>query len=123
MSAFTETELAYLLTEFDHLVTKRRLARVATVGKDGTPHVVPVGWSYNAEHDTIDIGGFDNELTKKFRDVARSGRAAVVVDDLASTDPWRPRGVEVRGRAETVHDGRPLIRIHPDRVVSWGIDE
>jgi pyridoxamine 5'-phosphate oxidase family protein len=123
MSAFTGTELAYLLTEFDHLVTKRRLARVATVGKDGTPHVVPVGWSYNAEHDTIDIGGFDNELTKKFRDVARSGRAAVVVDDLASTDPWRPRGVEVRGRAETVHDGRPLIRIHPDRVVSWGIDE
>jgi pyridoxamine 5'-phosphate oxidase family protein len=123
MNAFTQTELAYLLTEFDHLVTKRRLARVATVGKDGTPHVVPVGWSYNAEHDTIDIGGFDNELTKKFRDVARSGRAAVVVDDLASTDPWRPRGVEVRGRAETVHDGRPLIRIHPDRVVSWGIDE
>jgi pyridoxamine 5'-phosphate oxidase family protein len=123
MSAFTQTELAYLLTEFDHLVTKRRLARVATVGRDGTPHVVPVGWSYNAEHDTIDIGGFDNELTKKFRDVARSGRAAVVVDDLASTDPWRPRGVEVRGRAETVHDGRPLIRIHPDRVVSWGIDE
>lgn len=36
MSAFTDSELRYLLGE-------RRLARVATVGKDGTPHVVPVG--------------------------------------------------------------------------------
>jgi pyridoxamine 5'-phosphate oxidase family protein len=122
MSTFTDSELDYLLTEFDHLVTKRRLARLATVGKDGTPHVVPVGWSYNAEHDTIDVGGFDNERTKKFRDVARSGRAAIVVDDVASTDPWRPRGIEVRGRAEAIHDGRPLIRIHPERIVSWGIE-
>jgi pyridoxamine 5'-phosphate oxidase family protein len=122
MSAFTDGELAYLLTEFEHLVTERRLGRLATVGKDGTPHVVPVGWSYNAEHDTIDVPGFELEQTKKFRDVERSGRAAIVVDDLASFDPWRPRGVEVRGRAETVHEGRPLIRIHPDRVVAWGID-
>jgi len=29
---------------------------VATVGADGTPHVVPVGWSFNADLDTIDIG-------------------------------------------------------------------
>jgi pyridoxamine 5'-phosphate oxidase family protein len=121
MSAFRDAELAYLLTEFEHLVTERRLGRLATVSKDGTPHVVPVGWSCNAEHDTIDLPGFDLEQTKKFRDVERSGRAAIVVDDLASFDPWRPRGVEVRGRAETVQDGRPLIRIHPYRVVAWGI--
>jgi pyridoxamine 5'-phosphate oxidase family protein len=122
MSAFTDGELTYLLTEFDHLVTRRRLARLATVGKDDTPHVVPVGFSYNAELDTIDIPGFDLETTKKFRDVARSGRAAVVVDDLASFDPWRPRGVEVRGRAEAIDGERPLIRIHPERIVSWGVE-
>jgi pyridoxamine 5'-phosphate oxidase family protein len=129
MSAFTDDELAYLLSEFEELVTDRRLARLASVGKDGTPHVVPVGWSYNAELDTIDITGFDFEQTKKFRDVARSGRAAIVVDDLASTNPWRPRGVEVRGRAEAINDGpaatswgRALIRIHPERIVSWGIE-
>ncbi|HZB78836.1 MAG TPA: PPOX class F420-dependent oxidoreductase [Actinomycetota bacterium] len=92
------------------------------MGKDGTPHVVPVGWSYNAELDTIEITGFDFETTKKFRDVARSGRAAIVVDDLASFDPWRPRGVEVRGRAEAIDGERPLIRIHPERIVSWGIE-
>jgi pyridoxamine 5'-phosphate oxidase family protein len=121
MSAFSEAELDYLLTEFDHLVT-RRLGRLATVGKDGTPHVVPVGWRYNSEHDAIDIRGFDFEQTRKFRDVKRSGRAAIVVDDLASTSPWRPRGVEVQGRAEAIDGPGPLIRIHPERVVSRGID-
>jgi len=115
MSAFSDDELAYLRSE-------RRLGRVATVGKDGTPHVAPVGWSYNAELDTVDVGGRDFDKTKKYRDVKRSGRAAIVVDDLASVDPWRPRGIEVRGRAEVVDDPAPMIRIHPDRIVSWGLD-
>ena len=115
MSAFSDTELAYLHAE-------HRLGRVATVGADGTPHVAPVGWTYNSELDAIDIGGRDFEKSKKYRDVRRSGRAAIVIDDLASTDPWRPRGVEVRGHAEAVNDPRPMIRIHPDRVVSWGLD-
>lgn len=115
MSAFSETELAYLLGT-------RRLGRVATVGKDGTPHVVPVGWSYNTEHDSIDVGGRTFERTKKYRDVKRSGRAAIVIDDLATRDPWRPRGIEIRGHAEATGSGRPLIRIHPERVRSWGLD-
>ena len=115
MSAFSGAELDYLMGE-------RRLGRLATVGRDGTPHVVPVGLSYNREHDSIDIGGRDFERSKKYRDVKRSGRAAIVVDDLASTDPWRPRGVEVRGRAEALTGPRPLIRIHPERIVSWGIE-
>ncbi|HWK29943.1 MAG TPA: PPOX class F420-dependent oxidoreductase [Solirubrobacter sp.] len=114
MSVFTEPELRYL-------VGGRQLGRLATVGADGTPHVVPVGWIYNAARETIDVGGHELERTKKFRDVRRSGRAAIVIDDLASTDPWRPRGVEVRGRAEAIALPTPLIRIHPERIVSWGL--
>ena len=114
MEKFTEVERKYL--------SERRLGRIATVGKDGTPHVVPVGWSYNPERETIDVGGRDFARTKKFRDARRSGRAAIVIDDLASTDPWRPRGIEVRGRAETLDGDRPMIRIHPERIVSWGIE-
>ncbi len=91
MSVFTEAELRYL-------TGGRQLGRIATVGADGTPHVVPVAWIYNAARDTIDIGGHGLEESKKFRDVARTGRAAIVIDDLASTDPWHPRAVEVRGR-------------------------
>src|SRR5262245_59549335 len=99
MSAFTERELRYLLNE-------RLLARIATVGKDGTPHVAPVGWSYNRDLDSIDIGGRRLERTKKYRDVGRSGRAAVVIDDVLP--PWSPRGIEVRGRAEALRDPDPL---------------
>jgi pyridoxamine 5'-phosphate oxidase family protein len=114
MSVFSPVELEYL--------TKgRRLARVATVGLDGTPHVVPVGWSYDATHDAIQIGGVELEKTKKFRDVEATGRAAVVIDDLASVEPWRPRGIEVRGSAEAITDPTPLIRVHPERIVSWGL--
>jgi pyridoxamine 5'-phosphate oxidase family protein len=114
MSAFSEAELAYLQGD-------RRLGRIATVGRDGTPHVVPVGWIYNAEKDTIDVGGRGLVQSKKFRDVQRTKRAAIVIDDLASTNPWKPRAVEVRGTAEALPDPQPLIRIHPDRVVSWGL--
>jgi pyridoxamine 5'-phosphate oxidase family protein len=114
LSVFTEAELRYL-------TGGRQLGRLATVGADGTPHVVPVAWIYNAARDSIDVGGSELERTKKFRDVARSGRAAIVVDDLASTDPWRPRGIEVRGRAEALTLPTPLIRIHPERIVPWGL--
>jgi pyridoxamine 5'-phosphate oxidase family protein len=114
MSVFTDEEIRYLQGS--------RLARVATVGKDGTPHVVPVGWSFDTDTDAIEIGGFDLERTKKYRDVARTGRAAVVIDDIASVDPWRVRGVEIRGRAEAIDKPRPVIRIHPERIVSWGIE-
>jgi pyridoxamine 5'-phosphate oxidase family protein len=114
MSVFTQAELAYLAGGL-------QLGRLATVGADGTPHVVPVGWIYNAARDTIDIGGNELERSKKFRDVARSARAAIVIDDLESVDPWRPRGVEVRGRGEAIAMPTPLIRIWPERIVSWGL--
>jgi pyridoxamine 5'-phosphate oxidase family protein len=117
MSAFTDREIEYLGER-----RPERLARIATVGRDGTPHVVPVGWRFNAELDTIDVGGMDPARTKKFRDVRRSGRAAIVIDDLVSTDPWQPRGIEIRGRAEAIEGDRALIRIHPERIVSWGIE-
>jgi pyridoxamine 5'-phosphate oxidase family protein len=115
MSAFTQTEL-------DYLRAGRRLGRVATVGRDGTPHVVPVGWRYNPEEDAIDVGGRNPARTKKYRDVDRARRAAIVIDDLASTNPWRPRGIEVRGRAEALGAPDFLIRIRPDRIVSWGLE-
>jgi pyridoxamine 5'-phosphate oxidase family protein len=117
MSAFTDRELEYL-TDRD----ARRLARIATVGKDGTPHVVPVGWSFNPDFDSVDVGGTKLTGTKKFRDARRGGRAAIVIDDLAGTDPWQPRGIEVRGHAEAIEGERSLIRIHPERIVSWGLE-
>jgi pyridoxamine 5'-phosphate oxidase family protein len=82
---------------------------------------VPVGWTHNVEHDTIDITGNELHLTKKFHDVARTARAAVVIDDLASLNPFRPRAIEVRGHAKAITEPQALIRIHPERIVAWGI--
>lgn len=112
MSVFTDTELAFLRGE-------RRLARIATVGSDGMPHVTPVGWSLDPDAGTVHITGHNFAGTKKFRDVARTGRAAIVIDEVLP--PWRPRGVEIRGRAEALERPEPHIRIHPTRVVSWGL--
>jgi pyridoxamine 5'-phosphate oxidase family protein len=74
MSVFTDKELAYLAGQ--------RLGRIATVGPDGQPHVVPTTFRYNAEHDAIDVGGMRMSQTKKLRDVQRTGRASIVIDDV-----------------------------------------
>lgn len=115
MSAFTDAERAYL--------GEGRLARIATVGPDGTPHICPVGmWSLDAETEVLTVVGHDFAHTKKFRDVTRGGCAALVIDDLASTDPWRPRGIEIRGRAEALHEPEPHIRLRPERIIGWGLE-
>ena len=121
MRAFSAAEAAYLEAQ--------RLGRLATVGKDRSPQVVPVGYRLNRELQTIDVGGHGLSRTKKYADVAREGRAAIVIDDVRP--PWRPRGVEVRGRAEALASGGEIfgpgwapeiIRIWPDRIRAWGLE-
>ena len=122
MSVFTEKELEYLAGQ--------RLGRIATVGKDGQPHVVPTGFRYSPEHDAIEVGGLRMSQTKKVRDVQHAGRATIVVDDVLP--PWQPRMIEIRGTAEVLPEGGKatfgssvedtLIRIHPKRIISYGIN-
>lgn len=111
---FHDFELEYL--------RQQPLGRLATAQHDGTLQVSPVGFRYNAELDTIDVGGFRMTRSRKYRNVADNGRVAFVVDDLRSRDPWRVRCLEIRGTAEVV-PGEELIRIHPQRVISFGIDD
>ena len=67
--------------------------------------------------------------SRKFRNVQRNPNVALVVDDLASVDPWVVRGIEVRGVAESLVDvdppmammSREVIRITPRWIYSWGI--
>jgi pyridoxamine 5'-phosphate oxidase family protein len=122
MSVFTEEEIEYLESQL--------LGRLATVGPDGQPHAVPVSFRYNAELGTIDVGGHDFARRKKYQDVQRNPRVAFLVDDLESMNPWRPRGIEVRGEAEVLTSGGEalgpgfapeMFRIRPRRIVSWGI--
>jgi pyridoxamine 5'-phosphate oxidase family protein len=119
---FTDDEIAYLAGQ--------RIGRLCTAQPDGTLQVNPVGFGVNRALGTIDIGGFDMERSRKFRNVADNGRAAFVVDDVYSVDPWRVRFVEVRGHAEAIAaptdstgqngDG-PIIRVHPERILTLAV--
>jgi pyridoxamine 5'-phosphate oxidase family protein len=109
-------------------LNSQRIGRLATIGADGMPHVVPVRYRYNAALDTIDLGGHGMGTSKKYRDVIQLGRAAFVVDD---TDEHGPRGIEIRGQAQAVLSGggaiwpgvdEEFIRLMPSRIASWGID-
>ena len=112
-------------------LASQMLGRLATAGTDHKPHVVPTSFRYNAELGTVDVGGHFMANTKKYRDVQATGWAAIVVDDLVSTDPWTPRFLEIRGRAEAIPTGGPhlgpgfgeaFIRIHPQKINSFGIE-
>jgi pyridoxamine 5'-phosphate oxidase family protein len=122
MTELTAAQIDYLASQ--------RLGRIATTGSDHKPHVVPTSLRYNAELGTVDVGGHHVATTKKYRDVQANGWAAIVVDDLVSTDPWTPRMLEIRGRAQAIATGGTalgagfgdsFIRIHPEKVNSFGI--
>lgn len=115
--SFTDEEIAYLQSQ--------QLARIATVAPDGQPDVVPVGFEFDGSH--FYVGGLDLKRTRKFRNVeAGHDKVALVIDDLASTDPWTPRFMRVYGTADwTERSGQqgsgPYLRIRPTVTWSWNL--
>jgi len=116
--AFTDEEHGYL--------TSQPLARLATVGPDGQPDVVPVGFEYDGTY--FYVGGVDPANTRKVRNVrAGHDQVALVIDDLVTTTPWSPRFLRVYGTAEIVdHAGQfgagVYLRIKPTTSWSWHLD-
>src|SRR5260221_1336188 len=94
MTELTASHIEYLASQ--------RLGRLATVGADHKPHVVPTSFRYNAELRTVDVGGHHVANTKKYRDVQANGWAAIVVDDLVSVYPLTPRLLEIHGPAKAI---------------------
>ena len=125
MSDFTDPEIQYL--------TSQGLARLATVGPDGQPHIVPVTFTFNAAEDAIDVGGVDFGASKKWRDALGNPLVTFLLDDVLP-DPRRARAIEVRGRAEALTSGgskinprfpnfaEEFLRIRPTRILSWGLE-
>lgn len=132
MSDYTQAEVEYLNNQL--------IGRFATVGHSGEPQVAPVGVFYDPQQGGVVItghagGGFTS--TQKWRNVLARPDVSFVIDDLASVDPWTPRGIEIRARAETHNDGGETIGeridanmpfdsawilLRPRRILSWGID-
>lgn len=89
---FTEAEYAFL-------ASPRGLARIATVDPTGMPHVVPTGWTFDAQNDTLLLTGRDVGSTQRVKHLAGHSKAAVVIDGVDDTDGWRPWALVVRGDA------------------------
>lgn len=119
---FTQPELSYL--------TSQPLGRLATVSPSGQVQNNPVNFFVDAAAGTITIGGGALGASKKFRNVQHGSTVSFVVDDLASVDPWVPRGIEIRGSAVALTDHEPplpglsreIITITPSQIISWGLD-
>ena len=119
---FTDVEQRFL-ARFTH-------GHLATIAPDGTPQVKPLGFTYNAELGTIDIGGMNMAASAKYRNVQRNPHVAFVVDEVTAPTIEGAHFLEIRGEAETAtgpedptgHLAPEIIRIRPRRVLSFNID-
>ncbi len=115
---FTDNEIAYLKSQ--------RLTRLATVAPDGQPDVAPVGFEFDGQY--FYIGGRNPTNTRKYRNLRQgNNKVALVMDDLETVQPWKPRGIRIYGTAEFVQrEGRfgpgTYMCITPHTSWSWGIE-
>jgi pyridoxamine 5'-phosphate oxidase family protein len=129
---FSEKEIEYLKSQ--------RLARISTVSpEDLQPDVSPVGFEFDGEY--FYVGGIDLPKTRKYKNVLKNKKVALVIDDLETVNPWAPRAVRIYGTADIVtrqggymdraHSSSPssspppppsYIRIRPLKKWSWGVE-
>jgi len=122
----------------ERFLMKNELGRLATLSPDGTPHVVPVCYIYQAGKLLVAT----DYATRKYRNLLANNRTAFVVD------VYRPnRGILVQGRGKIVEAGpefqeayrlfykrfswvraypwkereAPFIIIEPTKKTSWGL--
>jgi PPOX class probable F420-dependent enzyme len=136
----TRLDLSLTPEELEAYLRERRTVRVATVGPDGTPHVVPLWFVW------LDGVMFLNSTlgNPTVQNLLRTSRAAGVVDDGESYDSLR--GAVLTGVAERAEDdprlpeverswsekylgggelpyrrwrNRVWLRVVPERIVSW----
>jgi pyridoxamine 5'-phosphate oxidase family protein len=129
---FSEKEVEYLKSQY--------LARISTVSsEDLQPDVSPVGFDFDGEY--FYIGGINLSKTRKYKNVLKNKKVALVIDDLETVNPWAPRAIRIYGTADIVtrqggymdraHSSSSsssssppsYIRIRPLQKWSWGVDE
>lgn len=115
---FSENEIAYIKSQ--------RLARLATVNADGQPDAVAVGFEFS--DGIFYVGGRYVKGTRKYNNVAAGrSKVALVIDDLETVSPWKPRGIRIYGIGEIVtRDGRfgddDYLKITPTVSWSWAVE-
>jgi nitroimidazol reductase NimA-like FMN-containing flavoprotein (pyridoxamine 5'-phosphate oxidase superfamily) len=112
----SELDLSLSVEELDAYLAERRAARVATVGPDGTPHVVPLWFVWHGGalflNSTLGNPTVENML--------RTGTAAAVIDDGDEYEELR--GVVLRGEVERLGETAPsdVERAWSDKYMGGG---
>jgi PPOX class probable F420-dependent enzyme len=126
------------------LLTTARVGHLATAGADGRPHVVPVcfAWLPPVIYSAIDGKPKRTTMLRRVRNIAATGRAAMVVDRW--TENWKELAyLFVEGPAMLLEDGierdealilltakypqyddlplvgNPVIKLIAERTVEW----
>ena len=126
-------------------IKRARVMRFASITREGYPHVVPLCHAFDGRflYAATEYG------TKKLENIKLNPKVAVIVDEYR--EPWgRNRGVMIQGRAEVLErgaefkkaaelltkkfkyyerepygpieeDDTPIIKIVPEKAVSWGL--
>jgi PPOX class probable F420-dependent enzyme len=127
-------------------VERAAVGRLATVGDDGTPHVVPICFVLlnGRFYSVVDEKPKRSTRLQRLRNIESTARAALVVDHYS--DDWSELAwVMVRGPAAVLEEGakhgaaigalrekypqyrtmalddRPVLRLAPEHVNSWGL--
>ena len=132
-----------LTKRIEKLIARERVCRVATTGRSGVPHVVPV------VHVVVDgkICFVSESTARKVENLRANPHAAVTVDVYA--EDWSVlKGVMVQGTAElidrgprfrklrkrlyekypqypedaAIEEGNVMVEITPRHVFAWGLD-
>ena len=119
--SFTDDELAYLRSQ--------PLARLATVGPEAQPDVVPLSFEFDGTHFWLGGSGESVRRTQKIKNVvAGHHRVALVVDDLVSMIPFVARGIRVYGSADGPVERTGIVgpgsylRVTPEISWSWNME-
>jgi pyridoxamine 5'-phosphate oxidase family protein len=119
-SIYSEPEIQYLKSQ--------RLARIATATRQGEPDVSPVAFEFDGVH--FFVGSHSQEIflsTRKYKHVRDGNKeVALVIDDLESVEPWKPRAMKINGIAEIVERNGMFgpgkyLQITPSVTWSWGV--
>lgn len=119
-----------LTPEMVTFLTDYHLASLTTMRADGSPHVVPVGFSYDQDSCTVRVITFDSSV--KYKNALRGGRAVVSQVDggrwltlegtvSGTADPDKVAlavaGYTARYRKPGDREGRVAIEIAVDRIM------
>jgi hypothetical protein len=86
-------------------------ARLAYVGTDGAPRVIPIGFAWTGEH--VVMGTIPSST--KVRALRHDPRVAITID---TQDQWPPRALLIRGAARIEEvDGVPDVYVEASRKV------